>query len=123
LTQKVAQATKQQRALQYELTVAKENGAALQELIDVYQRKVRDNGVITSAAEPAVHKPFDPSNIPLPQDLPPAPAVTPPQPTPPPTPAPTPAPSQTRHSQPSQEDGWFTNLSNWLVSLWRSVFS
>jgi hypothetical protein len=123
LAQKVTQATKQQRALQYELTVAKENGAALQELIDVYQRKVRDNDPITSTAEPAVHKPFDPSTIPLPQDLPAAPAVTPPQPTPPPTPAPTPAASPTRHSQPPQDDGWFSSITNWLVSLWRSVFS
>jgi len=122
LTQKVAQASKQQRALQYELTVAKENGAALQELIDVYERKVRDNGPIASTAEPAVHKPFDPSTIPLPQDLPPAPAVTPPQPTPPPTPSPAPA-AQTRHTQPPHDDGWFTNITNWLVSLWHSVFS
>src|SRR6185503_11144185 len=40
LQQKAAQATKQQRALRYELTVAKENASALQELIDVYQRKI-----------------------------------------------------------------------------------
>ena len=123
LSQKVAQASKQQRALQYELAVAKENGAALQELIDVYERKARDNGAITSAAEPAVHKPFDPSTIPLPQDLPPVPAVTPPQPTPPPTPAPAPAANPTRHAQPPQDDGWFTSITSWLVSIWRSVFS
>jgi len=122
LTQKVAQATKQQRALQYELTVAKENGAALQELIDVYQRKVRDNGVITSAAEPAVHKPFDPSTIPVPQDLPAVPAVSPPKPTTP-VPAPTPSTNSAKSPQPPPDEGWVSSIKSWLVSLWHSVFS
>ena len=124
LKQKVAQATKQQHKLQYELTVAKENGAALQELIDVYQRKMRDaGGPVASSTDPAVPKPFDPTTIPLPQDLPPAPAVTPPQPAPPPSPAPTPTANPRRPAQSSQDDGWFASIKNWLASLWRSVFS
>jgi Tfp pilus assembly protein FimV len=122
LKQKVAQAAKQQHALQYELMVAKENGAALQELIDVYQRKLRNDGGIASTTEPAVHKPFDPSTIPLPQDLPPAPAMTSPQPAPAPTPAPTPAVNPGKRPQP-QDEGWLTSIKNWLMSLWHTVFS
>jgi multidrug efflux pump subunit AcrA (membrane-fusion protein) len=122
LRQKVAQATKQQHALKYELTVAKENGAALQEMIDAYERKIRDDGPIPPAAEPAVHKPFDPSTIPVPQDLPPAPAASAPQPLPPPTPAAAPAANPAKASRPSADEGWFTSIKNWLVSVWQSVF-
>lgn len=122
LKQKAAQAAKQQHGLQYELTVAKENGAALQELIDVYQRKVRD-GALASAPEPPVHKPFDPSTIPPAQELPPAPAVAPPQPTPPPVPAPAAHPAKSPPPPPPAEEGWFSSITGWLVSLWRSVFS
>jgi TolA-binding protein len=121
LKQKVAHATKQQRSLQYELTVAKENTAALQERVDVYQRKVRDSAVATP--EPAVHKPFDPSTIPVPQDLPAVPAVAPQQPAPTPAPAPSPPVSRARPSQPPPDEDWVTSIKNWLVSLWRSVFS
>ena len=122
LRQKAAQATKQQHALKYELTVAKENGAALQEMIDVYEQKLRNGGPIPSAAEPAVHKPFDPSTIPVPQDLPPAPAASAPQPLPPPTPAAAPATSPAKASHPSADEGWYTSIKHWLVSLWQSVF-
>jgi TolA-binding protein len=121
LKQKVAHATKQQRSLQYELTVAKENTAALQERVDIYQRKVRDSTVATP--EPAVHKPFDPSTIPVPQDLPAVPAVAPQQPAPTPAPAPSPPVSRARPSQPPPDEDWVTSIKNWLVSLWRSVFS
>ena len=126
LQQKAAQATKQQRSLQYELTVAKENTGALQELIDVYQRKVRDGAVVAaeaSGSDPAVHKPFDPSAIPIPQDLPAAPAVTPPQPVQPQVPAPAPAASPAKPHQPPPDEGWLSSITNWLVSLWHSVFS
>ena len=129
LQQKAAQATKQQRSLQYELTVAKENTSALQELVDVYQRKVRDGAMIAadaSGSEPTVHKPFDPATIPIPQDLPAAPAVTPAQPVQPPVPAPAPAASPGKPHQSPQappEEGWLSNITNWLVSLWHSVFS
>jgi hypothetical protein len=123
LRQKLGQAAKQQHALKYELTVAKENGAALQEMIEVYERKLRNDGPIASAAEPAVHKPFDPSTIPVPQDLPPAPAASAPQPLPAPTPAAAPPATPANAARPSADDGWFTNIKNWLVSLWQSVFS
>jgi hypothetical protein len=129
LKEKVAQAAKQHRALQYELKVAKDNTGALQEMIDVYQRKMRD-GASTHPAqttEPAVHKPFDPSTIPPPQELPAPPAVEPPkpvaQPTPSPTPSPTPAAGSAKRSQDPVDPGWFDSIKDWLVSLWRSVFS
>ena len=128
LQQSVVQATKQQRSLQYELTVAKENAAALEELVDVYQRKVRDGTAAAGTApavEPAVQKPFDPSTIPVPQDLPAVPAVTQPVPTPTPAlaPAPTPTSSRSKAVPPPQDDGWLTGIKNWLMSLWHSVFS
>ena len=126
LQQKVAQASKQHRSLQYELTVAKENTAALQELIDVYQRKVRDGATSvanTATGEPAIHKPFDPSTIPVPQDLPPVPAVAPPAPEPAPAPVPAPKPSAAKTTQPPADESLLTSVKNWLLSLWRSVFS
>ncbi len=130
LQQRVAQATKLHRSLEYELTVAKENAGALQELIDGFQRKIRDGAAVatTSAtAERGVHKPFDPSTIPVPQDLPAAPAVTqaPPAPAPAPAPAPSPTPAATRPKgvSPQEDDGWLTSVKNWIMSLWHSVFS
>jgi len=127
LQQKAAQGTKQQRSLRYELTVAKENTAALQELIDVYQKKIRDGAAVateTPIAEPAVHKPFDPSTIPVPQDLPPAPAVAPPQqPAPTQTPAHATSTSSGKQTQAPPDEGWLSSITNWLFSLWHSVFS
>ena len=126
LKQKLARTIKQQRSLQYELTVAKENTAALQELVDVHQRKVRDSSMAMPPApnaEPAVHKPFDPSTIPVPQDLPTVPAVAPQQPAPTPAPAPAPSVGRARPSPPPPDDDWLTSIKNWLVSLWQSVFS
>ena len=123
LQQKSVQVSKQQRALQYELTVAKENTAALQELVDVYQRKIRDGAVVAASSpvpEPAVRKPFDPSTIPVPEDLPAAPAVSPPK---PPPPVPTPATSPVKTPQPPADEGWISSIKSWLVSLWHSVFS
>lgn len=127
LTQKVAQATKQQRSLRYEMTVAKEHSAALQEMIDVHQRKVRDGvaaAMPPAAAEPAVHKPFDPSTIPLPEDLPALPAVAPSQPVSAPAAMPAPAVSPAKSPEaPLPEEDWLTSIKQWLLSLWRSVFS
>lgn len=125
LQQKAARGSKQQRSLRYELTVAKENTAALQELIDVYQKKIRDGAAAAAEhpiAERAVHKPFDPATIPVPQDLPPAPAVAPPQ-QPVPTPTPAPSPSSGKQAQAPPDEGWLSSITNWLLSLWHSVFS
>ena len=121
LKAKIAQAVKQHHALQYQLNVAKENAGALQEMIDVYQRKMRD-GVSThptQATEPAAHKPFDPSTIPAPQDLPAPSVAEAPKPIASPPP---PAASPTRAQDPV-DGGWFDSITGWLISLWRSVFS
>jgi hypothetical protein len=122
LKQRIAQAAKQHNALRYEITVAQENTAALQELVDGYQQKIRDDSStrpLPPAAEPAVHKPFDPSTIPPPQDLPTAPAVESRKlPTASTTP---PAPSPATRPQEGDSD-WLTSVTNWLVSLWQSVF-
>ena len=127
LKQKLSQLTKQQGALQYELTVAKENSAALQELIEVYQKKLRDGAgtgpATSSALEPPAPKPFDPASIPLPQDLPPpspTPSVEPSKPAAA-TPG-TPAPASKPLAEP-KDAGWFSGIKEWLISLWRSVFS
>jgi len=104
------------------LTVAKENTAALQELVDVFQRKIRDGALVTASSpvpEPAVRKPFDPSTIPVPEDLPAAPAVSPPK----PPPVPTQATSPAKTPQPPADEGWISSIKSWLMSLWHSVFS
>jgi peptidoglycan DL-endopeptidase CwlO len=123
LKQKVAQATKQQHGLRYQLTVARENAAALQESIDAYQQQFKDGAAASSPLEATVHKPFDPSTIPIPQDLPAVPAVTPPTPSPAPAPTPAPAARPVQPPQPPPDEGFFTSLKNWLFSLWHSVFS
>jgi len=126
LKQKIVQLTKQNGAIQYELTVAKENTAALQELVDVYQKKVRDGTVtgITSSAslESPAPKPFDPATIPMPQELsPPTPSPEPPKSAATPTPAPPPD-SKKPVAEP-EDSGWFSGIKEWIVSLWHSVFS
>lgn len=127
LKQKVSQLNKQQGALQYELTVAKENSAALQELVEVYQKKLRDGAATgpasSSALEPPIPKPFDPASIPLPQELPtptPAPSVEASKPA---AAAPgTPTPSSKPVAE-AKDAGWFSGIKEWIISLWRSVFS
>ena len=99
--------------------------SALQELVDVYQRKIRDGAVVAASSpvpEPAVRKPFDPSTIPVPEDLPAAPAVSPPKP-PPPASAPTPSTNPAKSPQPPADESWISSIKSWLVSLWHSVFS
>ena len=127
LKQKLSQLTKQHNALQYELTVAAENSAALQELVEVYQKKLRDGAATgpasSSTLEPPAPKPFDPASIPLPQDLPPptpTPSVEPSKPAAV-TPG-TPAPASKPVAEP-KDSGWFSGIKDWIISLWRSVFS
>ena len=124
LKQKVSQLNKQNSAVQYDLIVARENAAALQELVDVYQKKVQDGTVTGVASSPAMEtpaaKPFDPATIPMPQELPPPiPTVEPSKPmatpeTPPVSPKPAAEP---------KESGWFSEIKQWIISLWRAVFS
>jgi len=126
LKQRIAQLTKQHGAVQYELAVATENTAALQELVEVYQRKARDSagaGVPTSPLpETTASKPFDPATIPTPQDLPPpTPALEPSKPVAAPAPQPPPV-SQNPAAEP-KDSGWLSGVKEWFISLWRSVFS
>ena len=126
LQKKVTQLTKQHGAVQYELTVAKENTSALQELVEVYQRKVRDGAVAGLASTPSLEasapKPFDPATIPTPQDLPPPnPSVEPSKAAAIPAPG-TPPVSQKPGAEP-KDSGWFSGVKEWIISLWRSVFS
>ena len=127
LKQKLLQLAKQHNALQYELTVATENSAALQELVEVYQKKLRDGATTgpasSSTLEPPAPKPFDPASIPLPQDLPPptpTPSVEPSKPAAV-TPV-TPAPASKPVAE-SKDSGWFSGIKEWIISLWRSVFA
>ena len=128
LKRKIPQLIRQYDALRGELAVAKENGAALQELVDVYQKKLADlRKNNTSFASPVISQappPFDPTALPPPQSLPEA-AVAP-EPSNPPaavkTPAPDPSMAGRRDSKP-EDSGWFSAITTWIRSLWQSLFS
>jgi hypothetical protein len=131
LKQKIWQLLKQQEAMRGELAVAKENGAALQELVDVYKRKVAElpRDVVASSTPDVTPapKPFDPALLPPVQDLPPptpAPAVEPSKAaSATPTPAPATPPLPAKQKPESAESGWLSTIKEWVVSLWRSIFS
>ncbi len=130
LKQKIGQLIKQHHAMKEELAVARENGAALQELVEVYKRKVAElpKDIVASSSPNTTPspKPFDPALLPPVQDLPPpAPAVEPSKPAPAPVPAPAPArpPAPAKHKPEPVESGWLATITEWVVSLWRSIFS
>ena len=125
LKAKAIQAAKQHNALQYELNVAKENTGALQEMIDVYQRKMwmehrltRLRGTIPRFTNHSILQRFHRYRIyrrlrrwnhrtrcPA--------AFT----------RPRAGRSPTQRTQDPVETGWLDSIKGWLVSLWRSVFS
>jgi len=130
LTRAINQLTAQQHSLREALQREKSERPALQITVDKYRAKLDDTeGFRTSTIPPPVSQipgqtgipPLPPS--PAPVDLasapsaaaPPAPAVTPSTP-----PAPPPIPK--RPAEPADE-GFFSALKGWLVSLWHSVFS
>ncbi len=117
LRQKILVLVKQQDVMRKDLVIAKENSAALQELVDVYQRKLAELPKHTAAPSPAdsTLKPFDPSLLPPAQELPSPQAVTEPS-------KPTPAPPAKQQAEPA-DAGWLSVIKEWVVSLWRSVFS
>ncbi|MGE5710101.1 MAG: hypothetical protein ACM34B_07920 [Nitrospira sp.] len=127
LKQKLAQLVRQQAALRDDLHVAKENTGALQELADVYQRKIREQaaGIGTAGTTREVARapePFNPATLPSPEVLP-SPKAAPEPAAPPAATSPTPpAPPAPRAPEP-EESGWFSAIKEWVVSLWRSVFS
>ena len=126
LRQKIAQLTKQHSAVQYDLAVATENTAALQELVEVYQKKVRDSAVAGASPSPlpetAASKPFDPATIPTPQDLPPpTPSLEPSKSVA--TQGPQSPPVSQKPSNEPKDSGWFSGIKDWIISFWHSVFS
>lgn len=125
LIRKIAQLTRQQAAFEKATVIAKENGAALQDLVDVYQKKVRELAEGTgpaSALQAPEQKPFDPAALPPAQELPaPTSALEPVKPQPPP-PSQNPSP-QPRPTPEPADTGWLDSIKDWLVSVWRSLFS
>lgn len=130
LTRAINQLAAQQHSLREALQREKSERPALQITADKYRAKLDDTeGFRTPTIPPPASQipgptgipPFPPS--PAPADLasaptaaaPAAPAVTPPTP-----PAPPPIPK--RPAEPADE-GFFSALKGWLVSLWHSVFS
>ena len=128
LRQKIAQLKKQGTALRNEMAVSRENAMAMQELADVYRRKLQDFKS-TSIDDPSspmevVQTPqsFDPAKRPPPETQP-SPTVNPPQPSPPAPVSPV-RPSPQPIQPPEQvESGWLSTFTDWLVSIWRSIFS
>lgn len=125
LIRKIAQLTRQQAAFEKATVIAKENGAALQDLVDVYQKKVRELAEEpgpASAPQATGEKSFDPAALPPAQELPaPAAALEPIKPQPPP-PSQNPSP-QPRSTPEPADTGWLDSIKDWLVSIWRSIFS
>lgn len=125
LKKKIPQLIRQHTAIQGELAVAKENRAALQELVEVYQKKLSelpkpikspmspDAAFAGSALDPATLPPItaQPSPVPLvePRDSP--------QPL---------APKDTTVSDKPAADpsdsSWLSVIKGWVLAIWRSLF-
>jgi len=123
---RIPQLMRQYDALRGALAVAKENGAALQELTEVYQKKLaelpKEIVASSSSVTDLASTPFDPAALPPGQTLPdPAPAVTPGEPIAAPPPVIPPAPTK-QDAEPA-DSGWLSTIKDWLVSIWQSVFS
>jgi hypothetical protein len=133
LRQKIPQLIRQHGALQDDLAVARENRAALQELVEVYKKKMADvaneRAVASSPEVVLAPKPFDPAALPPAQALPePVAAAEPFKPEPaPPMPATPPAsvapPATTEQNSEASDSGWLSTIKGWIVSLWHLVFS
>lgn len=130
LRTQIAQLSKEQSVLRKELAVSRENTAALKEMVEVYQKKVLEarsvregdssqgRSVGTAAAlevptkSPEMAAESAPVTVP-PQEMPPV-APPPVKPQPPHPPMKTPGP---------EDSGWFGAIIDWLLSVWRSIFS
>jgi hypothetical protein len=128
LRQKIPQLIKQHDALRDDLTAARKNHAELQELVEVYQKKLADLANEGTAAPPPevalAPKPFDPAALPPAQALPePTPAAEPSKPAAFMAPAPAKAQMPAKPAPEPVEPGWFTAIKEWILSLWQSVFS
>lgn len=127
LNQKSAQLVKQQALLRRELSMEKLHSTALNEQVEVYQDKLREastaGAVETTISEiEQVTEPFDPLKVPVPEVLPdptPPPAQQPVQAVTPPSKKPVAEP--VKSSEPT-EAGWFSTITEWVLSVWRSLF-
>lgn len=127
LNQRSAQLVNQQAILRRELGMEKQSAATLNDQVEVYQRKLREASAAgapeTRIAEAErVAAPFDPLNVPVPEVLPdsapppvqqPVPAATPP--------LEKPVAEPGKSSEPA-ETGWFSTITQWVLSVWRSLF-
>ena len=131
LNQRSAQLVNQQAILRRELGMEKQSAATLNDQVEVYQRKLREASAAgapeTRIAEAErVAAPFDPLNVPVPEVLPdptpppvqqPVPAATPPL----EKPVEKPVAEPVKSSEPT-EAGWFSTITEWVLSVWRSLF-
>jgi hypothetical protein len=132
LTRTMNQLTAQQSNLRDALQRAKGERPALQALVDKYKSKLEETEgfrtptfppPLSQIPEPGSAPTPPPAQIPTPTSLSPAPmAPPPPAPAATPAPSPMPQPAPKRPAEPADE-GFFSALKGWLVSLWRSVFS
>lgn len=127
----IEQLSAQQNSLRQAMRQAKAEQPKLQAAVEKYRAQLDEADRLSAAAAfpppPPVHDPIA-SASPLPTPHP-GPAVTPasvssPPSVPSPDPLPTPAarPVTKRGVEPAEE-GFFASMKEWLVSLWRSVFS
>jgi hypothetical protein len=128
LRKTIEQLSKQQRALQKDLALSKENTAALKELVEVYKKKVREARLLE---ENKFSQKESLETVPVPEATPespasvtePVPNAIPPQAMPPVQP-PVVQPIQPPMKAPEKENsGWLFSIIDWLLSIWRSLFS
>ncbi|WP_455377609.1 hypothetical protein [Petrachloros mirabilis] len=124
----IAQLSRQRSALQKELAVSKENTAALKELVEVYKKKVREARLLE---ESNLSQRENVETVPVPEAAAKSPAsvtepvssTIPPQAMPPVEP-PAVQPTQPPMKAPEEDDsGWLFSIIDWLLSIWRSLFS
>lgn len=129
LNHKIAQLAKRQTILRSELSVEKESSSGLKELVEVYKKKVREASTAVVAEIPSseiepITTPINPLKDPAPEALPdPITPSSPEQAVPSATPPlKKPVASPVKSSEPA-ESGWFSAITDWVLSVWRSLFS
>lgn len=116
----------QQHTLRLKLEDAKEDTVALKEVIAVYKKKrgPLSETSVTAVAPQIVPMPESASpTLAAPPQTEPAPAATVAQPTLPVSPLPDKQPPQKAQSAEPPEESLLSAIMEWLISLWRSIFS
>jgi DNA repair exonuclease SbcCD ATPase subunit len=123
LKHKINQLTNQQSTLRDQLAYVKEDGAALQEMVSVYQKKVSEQSTASTAPfPPQVAQALElsaPAFAPQPQAEP-APLVELPQ-QQERTASEVPQPRTVREPEVT-ETSWLSRVKQWVVSLWQQLF-